>query len=149
MLFRSPAAVRDRLRAMRTRQWVGAASPTLDVMAQVAANVEILEAMKWGCLQQISAGAAAERDLRPPEGAPPGPDPHALLLKTLALIHRYMELAVRVAERVHLVKEGKEFEEEMLRVFQEADPVVAGRIRAALNQRRARRVGLAAPPQPG
>jgi hypothetical protein len=142
-----PAAVRCRLRQLGTRQWVGTGSPTIDVMTRLAANLETLEALKWACLKQIGTDASGALDLRPPEGEPRGPDPHALLLKTLALIRRYMELAVKVAERVHLVQKGKEFEEEMLRVFQEADPAAAERIRATLNGKRALRTG-ASPDQP-
>jgi hypothetical protein len=137
-----PEAVRRRLKPIRTRQWVGTASPTVDVMARLAANLKTLEAMKWACLKQLGTDATGQMALAPREGKARGPDPHALLLKTLALIHRYMDLAVKVAERVHLVGKGKEFEEEMLRVFKEADPVIAERIRVTLNRKRSLRAGM-------
>jgi hypothetical protein len=136
-----PAAVRRRLRQLDTRQWVGTGSPTLDVPTRLTANLETLEAIKWACLKEIGTDASGALDLTLKEGGPRGPDPHALLLKTLALIHRYMDLAVKVAEQVHLVRKGKELEEEMLRVLKESDPAVAERIRATLDRRRSLRAG--------
>lgn len=76
-------------------------------------------------------------------------DPRTLLLSTLTQIRQHIELAVRLAERIHDAQQFAIFQETMLRHIEHASPEVAAAIKSELHEQRQLRLALQPPPIPG
>jgi transposase-like protein len=74
-------------------------------------------------------------------------DPRTLLLSTLTNIRQHVEVAVKLAERLHDVQEVAVFQREVLDAIAQADPDTAARIRGALHDRRTTRLALRPDPR--
>ena len=75
-------------------------------------------------------------------------DPRTLLVSVIAQIRQHVELAVKLAERLHNVQEVQRFQQEVLAAIEAADPETARKIKAALIERRNLRLALTAPGEP-
>ncbi len=72
-------------------------------------------------------------------------DPRTLLTSVLDKIRLHIELAVKLAERVHQVEEVRAFQADVLAEIHAADPETAARIRGRLRARQEMRLALAPP----
>jgi hypothetical protein len=63
-------------------------------------------------------------------------DPRTLLLRTVAEIRQHVELAVKLSERLHDVRQAERFQQMVLACIERADPETAARIRDELREQR-------------